>query len=130
MLDASAMIAYLKGEDGAAVVREHFAGDEECMAHVVNLCEVYYEYLRDEGEDAAKLAVEILKGDGLVVREDMDEPFWQEVGRLKASPVRISLADCFAISLSNRIAGRVVTTDHHELDAVAEQGICEIEFIR
>lgn len=124
------MIAYLKDEDGAEVVERYLAGDEECMAHVVNLCEVYYDYFRDEDEDAAKLAVETLKSDGLVVREDLDESFWKEVGRLKATPVRISLADCFLIALSNRTAGRLVSSDHHELDAVAEQGICEVEFIR
>jgi len=100
------------------------------MAHVVNLCEVYYEYLRVEDEEAARSVIEDLKSDGLMVRDDLDEAFWQEVGRLKATPVRISLADCFLIALSNRTAGRVVTSDHHELDAVAEQGICEVEFIR
>ncbi len=130
MLDACAMIAYLKDEDGAEVVERYLAGDEECIAHVVNLCEVYYEYLRDEDEEAATSVIEDLKGDGLEVRDDLDEPFWREVGRLKATPVRISLADCFLIALSNRTAARVVSSDHHELDAVAEQGICEVEFIR
>ncbi len=124
------MIAYLKDEDGAEVVERYLAGDEECIAHVVNLCEVYYEYLRDEDEEAATSVIEDLKGDGLEVRDDLDEPFWREVGRLKATPVRISLADCFLIALSNRTAARVVSSDHHELDAVAEQGICEVEFIR
>ncbi len=124
------MIAHMKGEDGAEVVEGYLAGDEECMAHVVNLCEVYYEYLRVEDEEAARSVIEDLKSDGLMVRDDLDEAFWQEVGRLKATPVRISLADCFLIALSNRTAGRVVTSDHHELDAVAEQGICEVEFIR
>ncbi len=124
------MIAHMKGEDGAEVVEGYLAGDEECMAHVVNLCEVYYEYLRVEDEEAARSVIEDLKSDGLMVRDDLDEAFWQEVGRLKATPVRISLADCFLIALSNRTAGRVVTSDHHELDAVAEQGICEGEFIR
>ncbi len=124
------MIAYLKDEDGAEVVERHLASDEECMAHVVNLCEVYYEYLRAEDEEAARGALETLRGDGLVVREDIDEPFWKEVGRLKATPVRISLADCFLIALSNRIAGPVVSSDHHELNAVVEQGICEVAFIR
>lgn len=80
------MIAYLKDEDGAGVVEEHLAGDEgPCVAHAVNLCEVYYDYLRDEGEEAARVAVETLTGDGLVVREDLDEPFWKEIGGYKAS---------------------------------------------
>jgi predicted nucleic acid-binding protein len=124
------MIAYLTGEDGADVVEGHLTGDEDCMAHVVNLCEVYYDFLRAKGEDRARSAIEDLESKGLLVREDIDRAFWQEVGRLKAAPVRISLADCFAIALSKRIAGRVATTDYHEFEPIAQQGICEVEFIR
>lgn len=123
------MIAYLQDGDGAEAVEEHLVGNEGCMAHAVNLCEVYYGYLRDEGEDAANTAIETLKGDGLMVREDIDEPFWQEVGGYKAAN-RVSLADCFAIALANLNDGRVVTSDHHEIDSIKEQGVCEVEFIR
>lgn len=125
------MIAYLKDEDGAEeVVEGHLAGDEgQCVAHAVNLCEVYYDYLRDEGEEPARVAVETLKSDGLVVREDMDESFWTEIGRHKAAH-RVSLADCFAIALANREETKVSTSDHHEFDPIADQGICEVEFIR
>ncbi len=124
------MIAYLKDEDGAEVVEEHLAGDEGlCMAHAVNLCEVYYDYLRAEGEEAAREALQILAVDGLLVREDMDEPFWKEIGRYKAAH-RVSLADCFAIALANREETKVSTSDHHEFDPIAEEGICEVEFIR
>jgi PIN domain nuclease of toxin-antitoxin system len=130
VLDACALIAYLRDEDGGALVEEYLASTEDCLVHVVNLCEVYYDFVRAGGEERARSAVDDLEDEGLLVREDTDRAFWQEVGRLKATLVRISLADCFAIALSNRIAGRVVTSDHHELDSVAEQGICEVEFIR
>ena len=130
MLDACAMIAYLKDEDGAEVVEGYLAGDEgQCMAHAVNVCEVYYDYFRTEGEDAARLALETVKGDGLVVREDMDESFWTEIGRYKATH-KVSLADCFAIALANRNETKVATSDHHEFDPIAERGICGVAFIR
>jgi uncharacterized protein with PIN domain len=124
------MIAYLRDEDGSEVVEGRLSGDEECVAHVVNLCEVYYDFVRVDGEKRAQSAVEDLKSAGVKVRQDTDQEFWQEVGRLKGTPPKKSLADCFAVALANRIEGRLVTTDHHELDAVAEQGICEVEFIR
>jgi uncharacterized protein with PIN domain len=124
------MIAYLKDEDGAEVVEEHLAGDEgPCVAHAVNLCEVYYDYLRDEGEEAARQAVEILTGDGLMVRDDMDEPFWKDIGGYKAGH-RVSLADCFAIALANREGAKVSTSDHHEFGPIDHEGLCEVEFIR
>lgn len=63
------------------------------------------------------------------VREDMDRLFWQEIGRYKATN-RASFADCAAIALTNRVGGELVTSDHHELDAIAAGGICRIRFIR
>lgn len=124
------MIAYLRNEDGGALVEEYLASDEICLAHVVNLCEVYYDFARADSEERAESAVYDLENQGMLVRDDTDRSFWHEVGRLKATPIRISLADCFAIALSNRVDGRLLTSDHHELDTVAEQGICEVEFIR
>jgi len=44
VLDACAMIAYLQGEKGSSLVRQLLL-DEDCMAHAVNLCEVFYDYL-------------------------------------------------------------------------------------
>lgn len=129
MLDACAMIAYLRGEDGADVVEERLIGPEECTAHAVNLCEVYYDFLRAQDKGWARLAIRVLEKDGVLVREDIDRDFWQEVGKYKAAH-RVSLADCFAIALANRNGARVVTTDHHEFGPIKEQGICEVEFIR
>ncbi len=90
---------------------------------------MYYDYLRNEGEEAAKDAVETLKNDGLEVRTDMDEPFWKNIGGYKAGN-RVSLADCFAIALANREDAKVSTSDHHEFDSIAAAALCEVEFIR
>ncbi len=111
------------------MVRDFLDGADECMAHAVNLCEVFYDFMRDQDEDEAASAVEDLKGRGLVVREDIDQEFWQEVGRHKATN-RVSLADCFAIALANRVNGELITSDHHEFDPIADQGICRVQFIR
>jgi predicted nucleic acid-binding protein len=50
----------------------------------------------------------------------MDIGFWKEAGSLKADWKRISLADCFAVTLSNRIGAELVTADRHELDPLRE----------
>lgn len=130
MFDACAMIAYLRGEEGADVIEAHLKGTEECVAHSVNLCEVYYDFVRAGGEKTAKSAIRDLEDEGLSARADLDPAFWQEVGRLKGTLGRISLADCFAVALTNRIGARVATTDHHEFDRIANEGICRVEFIR
>lgn len=99
------------------------------MAHAVNLCEVYYDFHRAAGESAADGAIADMRTLGLVERGDFDEAFWKEVGKLKARG-KISLADCCAVALANRVGGTLLTSDHHELDAVAAGGVCGITFIR
>ena len=129
ILDACAMIAFLRDESGAEKVEDYFR-DEKCLAHAVNVCEVYYDFLRVADEASAKEAVSDMVSLGLEIKEDMDQSFWQEVGRLKAVIKRISLADCFAIALAERFGAPVVTTDHHEFDPIAKMDLCQIVFIR
>lgn len=129
VLDACAIIALLRGESGSEIV-ESLLAEQDCMAHAVNLCEFYYDFLRVEGESVAHEAISDLKKSGLIFREDMDFQFWQEAGLYKAKIKKVSLADCFAISLANREHATLATSDHHEFDYISQQGICNIMFIR
>lgn len=130
VLDASAMIAFLRDERGGSVVETFLTdGMDTCVAHAINLCEVYYDFFRSADEATAKAAIADLEDLGVIVREDMDREFWQEVGRYKATN-KASLADCTAIALANRVGGELVTSDHHEFDAIAANGVCQIRFIR
>ncbi|MCA1667895.1 MAG: PIN domain-containing protein [Thermomicrobia bacterium] len=130
ILDASAMIAFLRDEPGGAVVETVLInGMNTCIAHAINLCEVYYDFFRSADEATAKAAITDLEDIGVIVREDMDRTFWQEVGRYKATN-KASLADCAAIALTNRVGGELLTSDHHELDVIAANSICQIRFIR
>lgn len=59
VLDACAMIAYLRGEAGANVVENALLDtDGQCLAHSINLCELYYIFHRDAGEAAADESIE------------------------------------------------------------------------
>ncbi len=130
VLDASAMVAYLEGEPGGAVVAALLADPTAvCYAHSMNLCEVYYQGIRRNGIPAAKLAIESLFMDGVIERRDMSRPFWRRVGKLKADG-RISLPDCFCILLAKELAGEVVTSDHREFDPLIALNIVSINFIR
>ena len=130
VLDACALIAYLRGEVGGAIVDSMLRdAKSECLIHAVNLCEVYYQLIRDSDELTAGQVIADLQAAGLIVRSDMDEPFWQSVGQLKARG-GISLADCFCIALAMRASGQVVTSDHHEFDPLVPLGLCPIHFIR
>lgn len=43
---------------------------------------------------------------------------------------RISLADCFALTLANRESGILVTSDRKEFEPIVPLNICQIHFIR
>jgi len=86
-------------------------------------------FYRDSGESAAKGAIADLSTVGVTERDDFSQTFWMEVGRLKAQG-KISLADCFAITLTNRTGGTLLTSDHHEMDRIVAAGLCNIAFIR
>ena len=131
VLDACEMIALLLQEPGEEIVwarlLEHGATS---FAHSVNLCEVFYDFYRDSGEAAASGAIEDLRWLGVAERNDLDEAFWRDVGTLKGTYRRVSLADCCAITLTKRVGGMLLTSDHHELDPLAALGVCPITFIR
>jgi len=131
VIDASSLIAFLRHEPGAEVVRQILRDNPDvCYAHVVNLCEVLYDFRRQYGEDTAQQTIETLLSLGLIACDDIDFDFWQQVGRCKSDLRRISLADCFCIALAQRLDGSVVTADHHEFDTVAERDIVSVKFIR
>ncbi len=129
VLDACAMIAFLRNEPGAEVV-DSLLTDKDCIAHAINMCELFYDFARSSGEETAQQAVDDLLSIGLTLREDMDTLFWQDAGKLKAEIKRISLADCFAIALARKMNAKLVTTDHHELDPLVDRNICDFLFIR
>lgn len=131
VLDACALIALMRHEPGADIVEDLITSEQElCLIHVVNLCEVYYDLLRNTTESVAQQAIIGIEQIGVVFRDDIDRAFWQMVGKYKATLVRISLADCFALTLAYRTNAEIVTSDHHEFDSLVEQGICRVRFIR
>lgn len=131
MLDASALLAYLRGESGADTVRRLLVDStQDCVVHAINLCEVYYNTIRTSDESHAASALEDLKRLGLIVRDDFDEAFWVTVGRNKAPNRSVPLADFCAAELANRIGAEVITADHNDFGPIKEQGICRVTFIR
>jgi PIN domain nuclease of toxin-antitoxin system len=103
VLDACAMIAFVDGEIGADVVEQALLdANSQCLAHAINLCEVFYGFYRVGGETYARQVIDDLSRMGVIERSDFDNAFWQEAGTIKAVHKRVSIADCFAIALTNR----------------------------
>jgi predicted nucleic acid-binding protein len=129
-LDACAVIAYLRNEVGAGVLKETIEQPTSFLAmHVCNLGEVYYDFFREDGLTAAQTAWANTLALPLVLRRDADDAFIQRVGVLKVEE-RISFADAFALALAERLNIPLITTDHHEFDAVEQKGHFRILWLR
>ena len=121
-LDACAVIAYLRQEAGAEVLKELIERPNTFLAmHVCNLGEVYYDFFRDDGLAAAQTAWANATALPLALRRDADNVYIQRVGVIKVAE-RVSFADAFALALAERLRVPLITTDHHEFDAVERKG--------
>lgn len=132
VLDACALLAFIRNEDGALTVRQALESEHNvCLVHAVNLCEVYHDCLRCYGNDPTEKLLDGFMEGGLKIRDDMDADFWKAAGKLKAHG-RISLADCFAITLSVREDAVLLTSDRHEFEPLlAIPGFpAQVQFIR
>jgi PIN domain nuclease of toxin-antitoxin system len=129
VFDASALISFLRDEPGAETV-QNLLNVPQSYAHALNLAEVYYDFWRAANQEAAESAISDLIALGIEERNDMDSIFWREVGRLKAIHRRVSLADCCALALANRLGATLISADRHEFEPLLAAGICQIEFIR
>ena len=130
VLDACAILAYLRKEPGAEVVDALLDDpDTVCYAHAINLVEVYYDAVRRMGAKAARTLLKELAEEGIKTRRDMGAAFLRRVGDLKALG-KLSLADCFCIALAQAVGADLYTSDHHEFDRLVPLGLYSIVFIR
>ena len=130
VMDACALIAFLQGEPGSDVVEGVLLDPAKQKAvHAINLCEMYYHFLRQNDQATAETSVNTITGLKVAVREDMDGAFWRRVAQLKGS-YKLSLGDCCCLALAERLNAELVTSDHHEFDAIVPLGLCPILFIR
>jgi uncharacterized protein with PIN domain len=131
VFDSCAVVALLQREPGAEVVAEILKDSgNRCLIHAINACEVYYDVYRRSGEADAAALEGILATTGIELVETLPSTLWRTAGKLKAEWRRISLADCFALALALLENGTVLTSDHHELDPIAQAEVCPIRFIR
>ena len=110
VLDACAMIAYLRGEPGAEVVKRHMEAPN-CFAHGLNLCEVAYKFALAADDQTAEEALLDLGRVGVRPREDLDPEIRRSACRFKVRHSHLSLADCFALALAQRLEAALVTSD-------------------
>lgn len=132
VLDACALIAVLKDEDGAdnvvAAYEKAYNSEAKLLMNKVNLFEVYYGFYRDKGKDYAEKIMNGVRRSVVSVCE-FDNDVFAEAGRLKAA-YRISLADSVVLAQAVISGGVILTADHHEFDAIEKQENIRFQWIR
>jgi len=134
VLDACAIIASLKNEEGANKVENIFisqkkSNDMQIIMHKINLLEVYYDVVKRCGEAAAKNVLAEIKRNPIKIISLFSNQLFFEAGKLKAK-YRISLADSIALSLTYLQKGILVTSDHHEFDIIEQKEKISFYWIR
>lgn len=125
VIDACALIAYLNNEVGADKVEQWLiraeAGEVDLYVSAINLYEIYYDAVRRSSPDKANELLHDLYSLPITIVQAVDELLMQEAGYFKAT-YRISLADSIALGLARQLQANLVTSDHHEFDAIDQSG--------
>ncbi len=112
VLEAFAVMAFIHAEPGADRVREllHGGNAVELSLATVNLAEMLYRIERDDREQAADAVLARLTQELPTRLVEADPDLSVRAARFKAiHPV--SLADCYAVALAERVDAVVVTGD-------------------
>ena len=130
VLDACALIALLLHEEGAEIVAQAYkdanSGNAKIVINAVNLLEVYYDFYRAHDKETADDMITNVYASVVSVVTEIDRALIIEAGRLKAT-YKISLADSFALAQAKITEGVLLTSDHHEFDAI--EGKESIQFM-
>lgn len=112
ILDANALVRYIRGTEGSDKVRAILQQSERGLASismsVINLGEVYYVVMRYLGEAVAARTVNALRHVVSFVPVELDEAI--EAAKLKER-FKMGYADSFAAALALRTNGILVSAD-------------------
>jgi PIN domain nuclease of toxin-antitoxin system len=129
VFDACALIAFLQKETGFEKVSEILKNPENVIfMHAVNFGEVYYDALKTSKE-AAELLFEQMKKLPIKIQWNIDRNTLETAGKFKINN-RMSLADSYVLALAEINNALVVSTDHHEFDAVEKNSILKFFWLR
>lgn len=121
VLDACALIAFFNDEEGAEKAEHLFeqakASEAELSTMSINLYEVYYDALRHKPLEEAKKLLADMYTLPITIVEKLDRPLIQLAAYYKTT-YSMSVADSFALALATQLDASLVSTDHHEFDAV------------
>jgi predicted nucleic acid-binding protein len=126
VLDACALIAFLKKEDGKEKIRDILQEAENETASVymciANLIEVNYRFIRILGKEGAAVILNQIYDLPIQIIDPINKQVFDEASRLKAA-YAISLADAIGLGTAINQGGIFVTADGEmkPVEAAAEK---------
>ena len=133
VLDACALIVFFNDECGAEKVSQLFEeadlGQIDLIMSVVNLCEVLYDRLKAKEPEAALDLLEDVRLLPISIYRNIGDDLLAEASKFKVE-WEVSLADAFALGLARLMEGKLISTDHHELDVIDESGLIQFYWLR
>lgn len=103
--DSYAIIEFVNGNEKFKV----YFLENEGITTIYNVMEVYYSVLREESEEKAKKALELLKS--LIIYPTLDDVEEAMKFRLKFKNKRLSYADCLGYFLAKKTNIKFLTGD-------------------
>lgn len=114
LLDACALLAVLNGEPEAqkviSLLEQARAGTIILSISIVQLLEVYYNCIYISGEQEARVIIESILAEPIIIIETISYTVMYEAGKLKTS-YSMSLADSIAAATAKNLASVIVTKD-------------------
>ena len=131
ILDAYAVLAFLKDEHAALQVQELIEGDEEAALTLLGIAEVLDRLVRRAGNEEEEEAWLDLVQLGLAASPVLDPQLAARAGLLRARHYDrrtrpISLADCVAAETARRLDAALATADPPLLETCEAEGIAVI----
>ena len=121
ILDACALIAFMKRELGFEIVRNILidASDHKTSVYMnkLNLLEVFYGIRRAEGLAQAENVYNKVSRLPIAIIDGISDDVFLEASRIK-SMYKMSLAESIALGEASVMGASLITLDHHEFDTV------------
>ncbi|HAN77561.1 MAG TPA: hypothetical protein DCQ31_07205 [Bacteroidales bacterium] len=125
IFDACALIIFLQQEEGFEKAVEILQNPNNIvLMHAVTVGEVYYDALK-KSEKYAELVLSNMEELPIIVRWDIDKQLLEIIGKYKVK-FKMSYADSYVLAMAEINNAMVVSTDHHEFDAVEKN--TELQF--
>jgi PIN domain nuclease of toxin-antitoxin system len=129
VLDACAVLALIKEEQGVEVVKKTIESNAVILLHSVTFLEIYYNIIKELGLDCATLYFEQMLQTKIEIIYQITESTIKNAGYYK-SQYKISLGDSFVLATAKEHNATIMSSDHHEFDIIEKSENINFLWIR